>query len=117
MKTRNSTFLLLLLIFLALAKRHKEGYVGTCTQTLNSCAFCCLFPQNLHTQSKSSQAAIQQRALLLQAREDLELKLLDFLEEHQSSLAHDTTFQLLDGHGHAEVGGLNTHVTITNAHV
>jgi hypothetical protein len=35
----------------------------------------------------------------------LELKLLDFLEEHQGSLDHDTTFQLLDGHGHAEVRG------------
>jgi hypothetical protein len=39
----------------------------------------------------------------LQQRADLELLLLDFLDEHAASLDRETTFQLLDGHGHAEV--------------
>lgn len=42
-------------------------------------------------------------ARALQARADLELLLLDFVGEHSASLDPDTTFQLLDSHGHADV--------------
>jgi hypothetical protein len=33
---------------------------------------------------------------------DLEHKVLDFLEEHRSSLDQETTFQLLASHGNAQ---------------